>query len=211
MTDITLLGHSAALLSNGGSQLLIDPGVFSDLDALSDATAVLVTHAHPDHLVADLMQRYAGEVWAPQDVAASLSGNAAHPERIHAIQPGESAEVAGFHVAALGGLHAVIHPDLPRISNNAYLIEGSWLFPGDSFTIPADPGAVQYLFAAVSAPWLKLAETIDFARQFPQACVIPVHDAILSDAGRTLVDNVMRAGLPGRDYRRLSVGAATTV
>ena len=59
--------------------------------------------------------------------------------------------VAGARVEVLGGQHAVIHPDIPVIPNNAYLVDGTHLHPGDALTradrtaggaVPADGGAV---------------------------------------------------------------------
>ena len=47
----------------------------------------------------------------------------------------------------LGGRHAVIHPDIPVIENNAYLVDGTHLHPGDSFTVP--PAAVDVLGRAL--------------------------------------------------------------
>jgi L-ascorbate metabolism protein UlaG (beta-lactamase superfamily) len=50
----TKLGHSCVRLEKDGAVLVIDPGTFSDASAaLEGATALLVTHEHPDHLDAD--------------------------------------------------------------------------------------------------------------------------------------------------------------
>jgi len=47
----TKLGHSCVRLDKDGAVLVIDPGTFSDAaGALDGATAVMVTHEHPDHL-----------------------------------------------------------------------------------------------------------------------------------------------------------------
>ena len=47
--QITHLGHSCVLLEVADQRILIDPGNFSDVSAVRDLTAVLVTHQHPDH------------------------------------------------------------------------------------------------------------------------------------------------------------------
>jgi len=55
--QFTKLGHSCVRLEKNGAVLVIDPGVFTDAPAaLNFATAVLVTHEHPDHLDADAVR-----------------------------------------------------------------------------------------------------------------------------------------------------------
>ncbi|GAA1722057.1 hypothetical protein GCM10009809_17170 [Isoptericola hypogeus] len=62
----------------------------------------------------------------------------------------------------------------------------------------------------VAAPWLKLAEAIDFARAHAGATVLPIHDGILSPGGRQLVDNVLTAVLGADRYRRPAEGETLT-
>ncbi len=39
-----------------------------------------------------------------------------------------------------GELHAVIHPDIPRVTNVGFLVEGGKVFhPGDALTVPDHP------------------------------------------------------------------------
>ncbi len=53
----TKLGHSCVRLEKDGAALVIDPGTWSDAAAaLNGATAVLVTHEHPDHLDAEAIR-----------------------------------------------------------------------------------------------------------------------------------------------------------
>lgn len=99
---------------------------------------------------------------------------------------------AGFDVTALGGDHAQIYPGLlPGPPNNAYLIDGSILHPGDSMPPPPDATAVTALLLPVAAPWLQLAEAIDYARGFSGATVLPIHDGFLTAPGKQLTDTVL--------------------
>ena len=53
----TKLEHSCVRLEKDGAVLVIDPGTFADATAALDgATAVMVTHEHPDHLDADAIR-----------------------------------------------------------------------------------------------------------------------------------------------------------
>ncbi|MFF2372288.1 MBL fold metallo-hydrolase [Agromyces sp. NPDC058110] len=209
MTSITLLGHSAIGLDNGGGRLVVDPGAFSDLTGLADAAAVLVTHGHPDHVAVAAVAGAGVEVWAPAGVVAQLAEAGAPADRLHAVGPGDAFEVSGFAVSVVGtGVHAEIYPGLPPVANNAYLIDGRLLAPGDSFTAAPDVEAVEVLFAPIAAPWLKFAETIDYAKRHPNATIVPIHDGILADPGRMLCDNLGGA-LIGSAYRRIAAGEAT--
>jgi L-ascorbate metabolism protein UlaG (beta-lactamase superfamily) len=92
--------------------------------------------------------------------------------------------VAGARVEVLGGDHAMIYPDIPVISNNAYLVDGTHLHPGDSFTPPSTQ--VEVLFVPTSAPWLKIAEAIDYLRAVAPRTAVPIHQAVLSAPGQQL-------------------------
>lgn len=207
MTTITLLGHSAVEIERDGRALVIDPGTMSDLGALAEAEAVLVSHGHPDHLVAEALGGIAAHVWAPEDVVDPLLAAGIEAERIHAVAPGDGFAAAGFEVRVLGGEHAEVFPGLPRPRNNAYLIAGEILHTGDSHPVVEDPAAVRALLLPVAAPWLKLAESIAYAQGFDRATAYPIHDGILSDAGKRIVDGVLTAALGAERYRRPAAGA----
>lgn len=208
MTTITLLGHSAVKIERDGRALVIDPGTLSDLDALAEAEAVLVTHGHPDHLAPGALEGVAAPVWAPGDVADQLRGSGMGSSRIHAVTPGESFTAAGFEVLVLGGEHAEVYPGLPLPQNNAYLIEGEILHPGDSHPAVADPGAVRVLLLPIAAPWLRLADSIAYSEGFGRAIAHPIHDGILSEAGKRILDGVIVAALGAGRYRRPADGVA---
>ncbi|GAA3077250.1 hypothetical protein GCM10020254_21640 [Streptomyces goshikiensis] len=104
-----------------------------------------------------------------------------------------------------GELHAVIHPDIPRVTNVGYLVEGSLFHPGDALTVPDAP--VDTLMLPVHAPWNKVAEVIDYLREVKPRRAIDVHDAYLSEIARPIYDNVLGA-LGGTDHGRLAPGGS---
>jgi L-ascorbate metabolism protein UlaG (beta-lactamase superfamily) len=106
----------------------------------------------------------------------------------------------------LGEWHELVHPDVPRVANVAYLVDGLILHPGDSFTLPPAATSVDVLLAPVGGPWLKLAEVIDYARAVRPRLVVPIHDALLSDVGRASVDRLVAALGGSPEYRRLGAG-----
>lgn len=208
MTTITSWGHACIGIERDGRRLVIDPGTFSDLAVLDDADAIVITHDHVDHLAVDpvaaaVAERPGLEVWGPESVITQLLDAEVPADRLHVVTAGEVLTVAGLPVRTLGHEHQLIHPDVPRPENIGYLVDERYFHPGDGLTEPDVP--VQVLFVPVAAPWLKLAEAIDYVRAVHPRIAVPIHDAILSEPGQGLADRLV-GGLGGAaEYRRLAV------
>ncbi|MGW6406359.1 MBL fold metallo-hydrolase [Streptomyces vinaceus] len=200
--------HSCVQLEKDGRVLVIDPGAFSEPDAGLGADVLLVTHEHPDHfdegrLRAALDADPGAALWTLRSVAERMAP--AYPGRVHTVGHGDAFSAAGFNVEVHGELHAVIHPDIPRVTNVGYLVEGSLFHPGDALTVPEVP--VDTLMLPVHAPWNKVAEVIDYLREVKPRRAIDIHDAYLSDIARPIYDGAL-AALGGTDHGRLAAGEA---
>ena len=213
---MTVWGHAGIRLERDGRALVVDPGTFTDPGILAGADAVLVTHEHADHVdvegvVTALADGSSAEVWAPGAVVDLLAGAGAPAGRLHAVDGGDVVEAAGFAVQVVGHRHATIHPDLEPPANVGYLVDGAVLHPGDAFVPVPDGARVQALALPVSGPWLKLAEAVDYLRQVAPGTAVPVHDAVLSDAGRAVVDRITASLAGDVPYRRLAPGEVLEV
>ncbi|MEV4743746.1 MBL fold metallo-hydrolase [Streptomyces sp. NPDC049555] len=207
---LTKHGHACIRLEKGGRTLVIDPGAFTEEDAAVGADAVLVTHEHLDHfdagrLRAALEANPAAELWTLRSVAEQVS--AAFPGRVHTVGEGDTFTAAGFDIQVHGQLHAVIHPDIPRVTNVGYLVDGSVFHPGDALTVPGQP--VDTLMVPVMAPWNKVSEVIDYIREVKPRRAYDIHDALLTDLARPVYDRMLGAdgpGVAGAEHARLAPG-----
>ncbi|MDV5149264.1 MBL fold metallo-hydrolase [Streptomyces sp. SBC-4] len=205
---LTKKSHACVRLEKDGRTLVLDPGNFTEEDAALGADALLVTHEHPDHfdesrLRAAMEADRAAEIWTLRSVADRLS--ATFPGRVHTVGNGDTFTAAGFDVQVHGELHAVIHPDIPRITNVGFLVDGAVFHPGDALTVPDHP--VDTLLLPVMAPWNKISEVIDYVREVKPRRAYDIHDALLTDLARPIYDRQIGA-LGGTDHSRLAPGAS---
>ncbi|WP_101257011.1 MBL fold metallo-hydrolase [Streptomyces barkulensis] len=212
--ELTKKGHACVALHREGRTLVIDPGGFSEADAAVGADAILVTHEHPDHfdesrLRAALEANPAAGIWTLRSVAERIS--AAFPGRVHTVGDGDAFTAAGFEVEVHGELHAVIHPDIPRVTNVGYAVTapgaGTVFHPGDALTVPGRP--VDTLLLPVHAPWSKVAEVVDYVREVGPRVAYDVHDGLLSDFGHLVYGRLLGPngpGTAGAEHTRLEPG-----
>lgn len=182
---ITKFTHACIRIEHDGRVLVVDPGIWSEADALLGADAVLVTHEHVDHV--DVM-RLAGlgvPVYVPADAELAPS-HIADRIAVTPVSAGTQFTAAGFEVTAVGGRHAVIYGDQPDCANLGYVIGDRVYHPGDSLHIPAQP--VEVLCVPMQASWLKTREAIDFVRAVGPRTAFGIHDAQINERGLASVN-----------------------
>lgn len=191
------LRPSCLLVETGGVRVLVDPGSFSPEAAeVREVDVVLVTHQHPDHVDPDLLARILqanpqAQVLAEPETASEIAHvvEAAPGDRTVAPLPaGHAHEAGALRVTAVGGRHAIIHPDIPRVGNVGMVLEVDGEprlgVTGDSLEPVEEFHGIDVLAFALIAPWSSLRETIDFLREVRPRLALPVHDAIVSGQGR---------------------------
>lgn len=207
---ITKFGHACVRIEHEGTTLVLDPGGFTDREAVEGADVVLITHEHFDHYNADHLRACDAQIFTIDGVAAQIRDGAPDlVERLTEVAPGDTFTAGSVPVEVIGVDHAVIHPDLPRIHNSGYVMDlaGTKVYhPGDALTAPGQH--VDLLLAPASAPWMKVGEAIDFVREVGASRNLAIHDAIYSEAGLGVVDTMMNNlnGPRGLGWTRLQPG-----
>jgi len=204
---ITKFGHAAVRIEQDGQALVFDPGSFTEPEAVDGVAAVLLTHEHADHLDAERLRRADAPLFAGEGVAAALREQAPDlAERLEVVRAGDEFTAAGMRVSVHGEQHAQIHADIPLIKNCGFCVEDRVFHPGDSFTSPPQP--VPFLLVPVDAPWMQLAQAVDYARAYASEQAVAMHDGLLNDNGHAVTGRIMGGLLESKQVqlRQLRTG-----
>ncbi len=205
---MTKLEHATILVDEAGAQLVIDPGSFTrPIPASPDTLAVVITHEHSDHWNPEQLERLRSanptlRIFGPTGVTT-----AAHGFDIETVAEGDSISVGPFTLRFFGSRHAIIHRSIPVIDNVGVLVNGRLYYAGDSFTVPQGV-QVEVLAAPASAPWMTIAEAMDYVLELAPRHVFATHDAVLSDAGVGIAHELLGRATreSGGDYHPLAPG-----
>jgi L-ascorbate metabolism protein UlaG (beta-lactamase superfamily) len=183
---LTKFEHAALLLEDSGKKLFIDPGSFtSPLTDTANTAAVVITHEHADHWTPEQLNRVLElnadvPIFAPEGVA-----RAAADFDITVVHAGDTVEAGPFTLRFFGGRHAVIHESIPVVDNLGVLVNDELYYAGDSFVIP-EGVELDVLAVPAGAPWMKVAETIDYVLATKPKRSFSTHEMVLSRAGKDL-------------------------
>ena len=209
---ITKFEHACMVIQKGTSSLIIDPGAFTTpLTDITGVVAIVITHEHADHWTPEQLKRILERnpdalILGPGGVVA-----AATDFKVERVTHGEELEVGDFRLSFFGEKHAVIHESIPVVDNVAVLVDESFYYAGDSYTVPSVP--VHTLAVPIGAPWLKIGDAMDYVLAVAPRRSFPVHEAVLSQIGKTMagerIETVTRLG--GGEYVTLAAGQSIDV
>ena len=184
--QLTKLEHAALILEEAGHRLYIDPGAFTT--AITDGTnavAVVITHEHADHWTPEQLNRIISKspevkIYGPSGVVA-----AAKDFDIIEVKPGDTVNADPFTLRFFGGVHAEIHSSIPLVDNVGVIVNDTLYYPGDSFAVP-EGETIDTLAVPAGAPWMKVAEAMDYIALLKPKRAFPTHEMVLSQAGKNL-------------------------
>lgn len=187
---LTKFQHACFVIEKDGVSVVVDPGNFTqDFIMPKKVSAVFVSHSHPDHadnkLVTTILRENPKAILlAHESVTANFDAS-----QTQTVTADETVQVGPMTLKFVGGTHETIDESMPVPPNLGVIIDERLYYPGDSFYVPQQK--VQALALTVSAPWLKISETLNFLRAIKPAFAFPTHDAILSNEGQGLVDRII--------------------
>jgi len=178
--------HSCILVENKDERLLIDPGLFSFIEGrvkpedFRGISTILITHAHADHydikaLKVILKNNSGAKVFANAHMAEILKNGGLTPE---VFEAGERT-FGTFTIKAFFAEHEALPAPLPP--NTAFLINETFLHPGDSLSETILQVPAEIIALPVAAPWLTIVGTLGFAGRYKPKQVVPVHDGFIKD------------------------------
>ncbi len=185
---VTKHEHACLVIEDGRERLVIDPGSFTTpLLGVDHVVAIVITHEHPDHWTPEQLARLVDQnpdavIYGPQGVADAVDGRTAT-----VVAPGDTVTAGPFTVSFFGGRHAVIHSSIPVVDNLGVVVNGTLVYPGDSYAVP-EGLAVDTLAVPSSAPWLKIGEVMDYVQAVAPRRAFPTHEAGASKIGQQMAN-----------------------
>lgn len=178
--------HSCILLEDRGEKILIDPGLYSFLegkispDQFKNISAVLITHEHKDHVdigsLKIILKNNPAKILTNSGVGKMLNQEGIQAE---ILDEGDT-NIGNFKIKVLPAEHEKILAPIPY--NTGYLINNSFLHPGDSLDSRlCKQKGVKVLALPIMAPWLRAVDTVEFAKSMSPEIVIPIHDGFAKD------------------------------
>ena len=185
---ITKFDHALLSIEIDSKIVVIDPGVYSSqIPGFKNVVAICLTHIHEDHSYKPhvekiMLENPDAQIFGPAEVAQKLADLP-----VQVVYHGDHFEVSGIDLDFFGDLHEQIHRSIPLIQNTGVMVNRTLYYPGDSYTIPEDK--VKVLACPTSAPWIKIADVMDFIAAVKPETLFPTHNALLSDNGHELYNH----------------------
>ncbi len=187
---ITKYEHSGVSVEKDGAVIVFDPIEIKErFPELKGVAAIMITHGHSDHWQPEVVKRILArnpeaKLYVPEDVTVDWT-------EATVMKAGDKVEAGGFELEFYGKDHAEVFAGKVPCANVGVIIDGIIVNPGDMYVMPDGPAKI--LLVPVAAPWCKMSETCEFVWAAKPEMVIPVHDGVLSEFGRKIYVNLLKA------------------
>ena len=203
---ITKFDHACFFIEKDGRGLIFDPvSISTGLPVITNLDCIIITHKHSDHFQPETLARLiadnpAAKIFTTGDSAKTITNS-------NIAKSGQTETVGMFRLSFFGGDHAPIYKSEIPCENIGTVVDDLIVNPADSFDFP-DGVAPKVLLAPISAPWLKLGDSIEYIEANKPQVVINSHDAILSEFGLAVANSWIdsKSKDAGVDYRFLRAG-----
>lgn len=185
---LTKYEHACFTVEKDGKLLVVDPGDYTtDFIPSDNIVAVFISHEHGDHAGRELLQTIVET--SPNAILIGhsdvLKTVPIEMQTLDAVSD-QHVNVGPFSLDFFGGEHLQTLSTSPIFPNLGIRIDSKISYAGDSF---ADPGGeVEVLVLPVSGSWMKLGMAYEYFMKLQPSIVIPTHDRILSDSGKSQID-----------------------
>ncbi|WP_243344550.1 MBL fold metallo-hydrolase [Anaerococcus sp. AGMB09787] len=171
--------HACVEFVKDGKHIFIDPGEFGLPDNLQEASAILITHDHFDHVsISDVKKCYENnknlKIYGTKSFANKVDFPVISP------QSGDIFDLDGFKIQAIKNYQDIANLNDPPIENIGYIIDDKVLHPGDC--LPKIKN-IDTILLPLAAPWAKTIDIQKYLREYRPKVVLPIHDLILNELG----------------------------
>jgi L-ascorbate metabolism protein UlaG (beta-lactamase superfamily) len=180
--------HSCVLVESGGTKILFDPGKFSFLDgrvkaeSFAGLSAIVITHQHLDHVDPEALAKIVANNRSAPVIASAEIGDLLAKSGLDAeVMETGSRTIGACTIEAIPAEHAPLL-NTPQPRNIAYVVDGAFLHPGDSFDRSLDARrGIALLALPVMAPWTTELAVAEFAGRLAPKKILPIHDGYAKD------------------------------
>lgn len=201
--------HACVELVKNGEHIFIDPGEYGVPDNLKDASAILITHDHFDHVSISAVEECYKDnsnlkIYGPKTFSERVS----FP--VSEVKNGDVFTVGKFKIEVIGNYQDIANLNDPPIENIGYMIDGKVLHPGDALPTIDDVDTVLFPLAA---PWAKTIDIQKYLKNYRPKQVVPIHDVILNELGVEFGLKTMSelSKEIGANFHPLKVGDSTDI